>query len=71
MDLFVCVPTDALSHTDHRAFSTSELVRLYPYQPTKVALESGLYSRSDLANSIVEAGANIQRAWSKVDGKRC
>lgn len=50
-------------------FSTFKLVQLYPCQPTKVALESGLYSRSDLANSIVEAGANVQRSWSRVHGK--
>lgn len=38
MDLFVCVPTDALSHTDHRTFSTVKFARLVPCRPTKVVL---------------------------------
>jgi len=69
LDLFVCIPTDSLSHKTREHFSAFKLVQLFPCQPTKVALESGLYSRSDLANSIVEAGANVQRSWSRVHGK--
>jgi len=58
------------SHTmTTEQFSTFKVAQLYPCQPTKVALESGLYSRSDLANSVVEAGANVQRSWSRLMGR--